>query len=686
MRSLINKFKFCFEAFLVSGFCTFLTWLFLFVCKADGETQYLLVWTAVTSFLIFVSFRLQKNVLDESPLTAGSKQSAGCRRGVILGMRILAFALLACGAAIVFVQLGAAQRSFAEAWFEYARDIGPYGFFSFFAAEIYAFMLMIPVFSFARKQYLLGTCTVLAITSLCAGIILGKQVYIILTVVLILIPLIKLKKWQTIILPLTISLGIAAVISFFEISINKNLTEHISIDTSSIMVKIDPDFPLLISVPGYGYDVGTKGMAHSANLSTHKMFQVQGTPKETLYLTTEKLIWWNGEEWYKSFPSDKDKKVQLVFGNDDSFIDDKQSEQVQSEKSQSAESKTSTPGVSIPPLSFKLLEDFYSIIPCTLETYAVRLPKSLEKRNYDELTDKVISFEKVLPRNTEFSLYRKVINSSDELPAWDFNSAVIPAKVAELAETLMTQAKNVSNENNVQEKYIQLALEYLTDGFSYSIKTPQSPNGVDPFEYFLFESKIGFCTWYAGSFTLLMQAQKIPCRIVEGFRITLDNEGKGIITGRQAHAWPEVYLNGNWRIFEATPVFNTRNISAYINENDRQTLNQLSDLLKVEEVKSEEKKDYKLLKTICVWSLLLVGLLIFCFVLYMIKESYKLENKLKRIVRMYNKRGIALPSETGWLSWQKAVINIAKTENEKKEAAFACKLSNQMIERVYKAN
>ena len=46
---------------------------------------------------------------------------------------------------------------------------------------------------------------------------------------------------------------------------------------------------------------------------------------------------------------------------------------------------------------------------------------------------------------------------------------------------------------------------------------------------------------------------------------------------RNAHAWPELYLDGDWRIFEPTPPYAQADPFAYTREGDRATRRQLED-------------------------------------------------------------------------------------------------------------
>ncbi len=79
----------------------------------------------------------------------------------------------------------------------------------------------------------------------------------------------------------------------------------------------------------------------------------------------------------------------------------------------------------------------------------------------------------------------------------------------------------------------------------------------DPVDGFLFETREGFCEHYAAAFVTLMRAANIPARIVTGYQGGSLNEVDDFLIVRQsdAHAWAEVWLQGNgWTRVDPTAV------------------------------------------------------------------------------------------------------------------------------------
>jgi hypothetical protein len=96
----------------------------------------------------------------------------------------------------------------------------------------------------------------------------------------------------------------------------------------------------------------------------------------------------------------------------------------------------------------------------------------------------------------------------------------------------------------------------IQDGAIYTLRPPQIPDKVDAAEYFLFESRRGYCTYFAGAMTVLCRAAGIPARVVSGFVNPEwgDNGQSGILREANAHAWTEVWVDGwGWAVVDATP-------------------------------------------------------------------------------------------------------------------------------------
>lgn len=109
------------------------------------------------------------------------------------------------------------------------------------------------------------------------------------------------------------------------------------------------------------------------------------------------------------------------------------------------------------------------------------------------------------------------------------------------------------------EKAEALVNYFAENGFKYSTEYTPPDNSVD---YFLFESKTGYCAGYATAMTLMARSLGMPARYVEGFAAFERNtEGNIVVRDGYAHAFVEVYIPAaGWLTFDPT-VSDYRNLS-----------------------------------------------------------------------------------------------------------------------------
>ncbi|MDR3139961.1 MAG: transglutaminase-like domain-containing protein, partial [Treponema sp.] len=93
--------------------------------------------------------------------------------------------------------------------------------------------------------------------------------------------------------------------------------------------------------------------------------------------------------------------------------------------------------------------------------------------------------------------------------------------------------------------------------YRYSLKPGIAPDG-DQLGYFLFQTKKGYCSYYAFAMTLLLRSLGIPARVAAGFFIDPETNTFDYYPVRtdMAHAWVEVWYPGEGWI-EYDPTSNT---------------------------------------------------------------------------------------------------------------------------------
>lgn len=99
----------------------------------------------------------------------------------------------------------------------------------------------------------------------------------------------------------------------------------------------------------------------------------------------------------------------------------------------------------------------------------------------------------------------------------------------------------------------------LRDRTFYTRTPQQVPEGEDPIEYFLTQSREGNAMLYAATAVEAFRAHGIPARYAEGYYVSeqalaYSKDGTVSVLGEDAHAWAEVYFDGiGWLPVDVTP-------------------------------------------------------------------------------------------------------------------------------------
>jgi transglutaminase-like putative cysteine protease len=101
--------------------------------------------------------------------------------------------------------------------------------------------------------------------------------------------------------------------------------------------------------------------------------------------------------------------------------------------------------------------------------------------------------------------------------------------------------------------------DWLRKNFAYDLRPRlggrNSGHDVRTLERFLFDVRRGYCEQFAGSYGVLARVVGLPTRVAVGFtQGELGTDNLYHVRGLNAHAWPEVWLQGyGWTYFEPTP-------------------------------------------------------------------------------------------------------------------------------------
>ncbi|MDR1000183.1 MAG: transglutaminase-like domain-containing protein [Clostridiales bacterium] len=122
----------------------------------------------------------------------------------------------------------------------------------------------------------------------------------------------------------------------------------------------------------------------------------------------------------------------------------------------------------------------------------------------------------------------------------------ITPRVQNLAFDITKDADNNYDKARAIEAYLAV--------FPYTLTPDEVPEGEDFVDYFLFEGKEGYCTYYASAMAVLCRVIGLPAKFMEGYVMPAEKtNGVYEITGMQSHAWVEVFFEGfGWARFEPT--------------------------------------------------------------------------------------------------------------------------------------
>ncbi len=124
----------------------------------------------------------------------------------------------------------------------------------------------------------------------------------------------------------------------------------------------------------------------------------------------------------------------------------------------------------------------------------------------------------------------------------------LPSRVVELARGLAGGEATPYDQAVAIERYLRQMR------YNQNIEAP--PADQDPVDWFLFDYRQGYCTYFASAMVVMLRAVGVPARLAQGYAPGEWVEPRGVFVVREAdaHAWPEVYFPGyGWVEFEPTP-------------------------------------------------------------------------------------------------------------------------------------
>ena len=208
------------------------------------------------------------------------------------------------------------------------------------------------------------------------------------------------------------------------------------------------------------------------------------------------------------------------------------------------------------------------------ETDGVRYPRRIESEqeyfivNFDPSSLIAMNYPvRISPltnwSGSSFLRNYRVVSESVELPSWELAEAPVLRMDSGLLEFYTEYGGDVeirrlaeeitSGIENPYDKVIAIMF-YLHDAYYYSLKPGVAPDG-NQLHYFLFDSKKGYCSYFAFSMALMCRSLGIPARVAAGFFVDPQSGILNVYPVREdmAHAWVEVaFEDYGWVEFDPT--------------------------------------------------------------------------------------------------------------------------------------
>ena len=209
-----------------------------------------------------------------------------------------------------------------------------------------------------------------------------------------------------------------------------------------------------------------------------------------------------------------------------------------------------------------------------METGAERFPNRIESKqeyfikNFDPAALIAMNYPvRVIPltnwNGSSFLRNYRVVSESVELPSWELSDAAMLDLEPQTYdfycdygddEKIRLLSEEITEGIDGYYDRVIAIMFYLKDRYFYSLKPGVAADG-NQLNHFLFESRKGYCSYFAFSMALMCRSIGIPARVAAGFFIDPDSGILNVYPVREdmAHAWVEVPFEGfGWVEFDPT--------------------------------------------------------------------------------------------------------------------------------------
>ena len=401
-----------------------------------------------------------------------------------------------------------------------------------------------------------------------------------------------------------------------------------------LVVDLIPNYPLVFSIPGYGFGHSSNRLGGRPVLSGGPVFTVEASFPGTYYLRSAVFTRYHGDAW----------SVAPRTGGAEGEEEERELESVMSYVNEHG--ILSSP----PELRVTIRTELYEAVPHTLDTVAFRKNGGPWQIVTPSMRATGIAAEPPLSVGDTIEL--QTVPPSLFVPHGEEASTLDLA--SEIPEVVRAAAREAAGGGLAPT--VNGVLDLIRRDTNYSLDVPDLPQGGDIVHQLLWDTEAGYCVHYASAFCVLSALNEIPVRYVTGIlAVASDEYFQTEITGFSSHAWPEVFdPAGYWRVVEATPPMQADG-GAFRVAGDRYTQEQLAAALARPQVDGGEAESIaavpEWLPAVITGVIVLVGVGVPGFV-FVRRRSRGIKSLGRRLVRIGQKDAVPNPEVTGWTHWQ----------------------------------
>lgn len=194
----------------------------------------------------------------------------------------------------------------------------------------------------------------------------------------------------------------------------------------------------------------------------------------------------------------------------------------------------------------------------------VRFSQSTEVDTRGDVNDlATVRFDAPVLQNQEYTVVSAISTATlqdlraagEDYPDW------VRRRYLQLPRTVPRRVIDMAHEatNGAASAYDKAAAveTYLRSNFTYSTHVAAVPPDQDWVDYFLFDSKQGYCDYFATAMVVMLRSQGVPARVASGFAPgDFDaTTNVSIVLENHAHSWVEAYFpRFGWITFEPSSI------------------------------------------------------------------------------------------------------------------------------------